>query len=347
MLRSWLITPRATVFCINLFRRSGFSSPTGIGHKTASHFLEAGGGKNGMFVEPVVFDLKSHIGADYWQAMELAGRYAYAGRDWVCDRVLKIMGAREVESVHNNHNFAWKEKHFGEEMVVVRKGATPAFPGQRGFVGGSMGDISVILEGVEAELHRQDFSVKAWNYGIRNPPGSKGSDLCRCGRGRTTVSGDGVSHCDVCGPPVIGRSVLDTGRSGTRAQVFGSAQIDRLRTEARQARTEDRVHHNTADLLLREILEMLRAKSADPLDQPPPLSNNFIDAGITPNPPRLSGCQTIVRRGITTSPAENVSSTSAITSMHWSIGSSRTTSLWLIWRTFIGCSLLVPQNPDQ
>ena len=123
----------------------------GIGHKTASHFLEAGGGKSGMFVEPVVFDLKSEIGADYWQAMELAGRYAYAGRDWVCDRVLKIMGAKELESVHNNHNFAWKEQHYGKEIVVVRKGATPAFPGQRGFVGGSMGDISVILEGVESD----------------------------------------------------------------------------------------------------------------------------------------------------------------------------------------------------
>ena len=129
----------------------------GIGHKVASHYLEVGGGKSGMFVEPVVFDLKSEVGTDYWQAMELAGRYSYAGRDWVCDRVLKIMGAREVESVHNNHNLAWKEQHFGQEMVVVRKGATPAFPGQRGFVGGSMADISVIIEGVESEESKDSF----------------------------------------------------------------------------------------------------------------------------------------------------------------------------------------------
>ena len=129
----------------------------GIGHKVASHYLEVGGGKSGMFVEPVVFDLKSEVGTDYWQAMELAGRYSYAGRDWVCDRVLKIMGAREVESVHNNHNLAWKEQHFGQEMVVVRKGATPAFPGQRGFVGGSMGDISVFIEGVESEESKDSF----------------------------------------------------------------------------------------------------------------------------------------------------------------------------------------------
>ncbi|MFM9597685.1 RtcB family protein, partial [Streptomyces scabiei] len=47
--------------------------------------------------------------------------------------------------------FAWREEHEGVSYWVVRKGATPAFPGQKGFVGGSMGDISVILEGVESE----------------------------------------------------------------------------------------------------------------------------------------------------------------------------------------------------
>jgi tRNA-splicing ligase RtcB len=49
--------------------------------------------------------------------------------------------------VHNPHNFAWKEKHGGEEVWVIRKGATPCFPGQESFIGGSMGDISVIVRG--------------------------------------------------------------------------------------------------------------------------------------------------------------------------------------------------------
>ena len=83
--------------------------------------------------------------------MELAGRYAYAGRDWVCDRVASIIGARIVSEVHNHHNFSWLEEHGGEELWVVRKGATPAFPGQKGFVGASMAEASVILEGVESE----------------------------------------------------------------------------------------------------------------------------------------------------------------------------------------------------
>lgn len=121
----------------------------GLGHKIATHFLKAGGAKDGINVEPLVLDVNSALGSDYLAAMELAGKYAYAGREYVCDRVCKILGTKMIEFVHNHHNFAWKETHGGEELWVVRKGATPAFPGQRGFVGGSMGDISVILEGVE------------------------------------------------------------------------------------------------------------------------------------------------------------------------------------------------------
>lgn len=54
-------------------------------------------------------------------------------------KVVSILGGRELELIHNHHNFAWRETHDGEELIVVRKGATPAFPGQKSFVGGSMG----------------------------------------------------------------------------------------------------------------------------------------------------------------------------------------------------------------
>ena len=122
----------------------------GLGHKTASYFLEAGGAKDGMDVDPLVLSTHSNLGSEYLACMHLAGRYAYAGRDWVCEKVASLLGAKILEEVHNHHNFAWKETHGGNEYWVVRKGATPAFPGQKGFVGGSMGDISVILEGVES-----------------------------------------------------------------------------------------------------------------------------------------------------------------------------------------------------
>ncbi|MCA9409369.1 MAG: RtcB family protein [Candidatus Omnitrophica bacterium] len=123
----------------------------GFGHRLATHFIREGGGRDGMNVDPVLLDVKSRLGQEYIAAMNLAGRYAYAGRDWVCSRVAKILQANILEEVHNHHNFAWAEDHNGEKLWVVRKGATPAFKGQKGFVGGSMGDISVILEGVESK----------------------------------------------------------------------------------------------------------------------------------------------------------------------------------------------------
>lgn len=126
----------------------------GFGHTIASGFLSlAAGVPWGKRVQEAeaILDLDAPLGHDYWALMTLAGEYAYAGREWVARYVVEeILGAREVEMIHNHHNFAWKEEHDGEEVVVVRKGATPAFPGQKGFVGGSMGDVSVILEGVES-----------------------------------------------------------------------------------------------------------------------------------------------------------------------------------------------------
>jgi len=120
----------------------------GLGHKTATFFLEQADAVDGMDAAPAVISTNGYLGAAYIEAMRLCGEYAYAGRDWVCTKVVyDILGARILDSVHNHHNFAWKETHGGESLWVVRKGATPAFPGQRGFVGGSMGEQSVILEG--------------------------------------------------------------------------------------------------------------------------------------------------------------------------------------------------------
>lgn len=126
----------------------------GFGHTVASGFLALAQNRPWGTRVPereTLLDLDQPLGADYWALMELAGRYAYSGREWVARKVVDILGGAERELVHNHHNFAWKERHDGEEMVVVRKGATPAFPGQKGFVGGSMGDDSVILMGREGD----------------------------------------------------------------------------------------------------------------------------------------------------------------------------------------------------
>lgn len=121
----------------------------GLGYKTATWFLKAAGAKDGMDVEPCVIGTDTDLGSQYLEAMQLAGQYAYAGRDWVCSKIAQLLGATILEEVHNHHNFAWREHHGGGEYWVVRKGATPAFPGQKGFVGGTMGETSVILEGIE------------------------------------------------------------------------------------------------------------------------------------------------------------------------------------------------------
>ena len=126
----------------------------GFGHTVASNFLALGQGASWGERVPeteVLLPLDQHLGHAYWQLMELAGRYAYAGREWVARKVVSLLGGTELELVHNHHNFAWKETHDGEELVVVRKGATPAFPGQLGFIGGSMGDDAVIVRGTESQ----------------------------------------------------------------------------------------------------------------------------------------------------------------------------------------------------
>ena len=122
----------------------------GLGHSTATKFLKLAGGKDGMNVPPAILDTNSDLGRAYLAGMELSGLYAYAGREWVVERVRKIIGGAVRDSIHNHHNFAWRERHGDEDLWVVRKGATPAFPGQRGFVGGSMGDDAVIIEGIES-----------------------------------------------------------------------------------------------------------------------------------------------------------------------------------------------------
>ncbi|ULL14159.1 RtcB family protein [Paenibacillus sp. H1-7] len=137
----------------------------GFGHKTASGFINLAAGRNflgnapgeKMDQPPVLLELTSELGDMYYRAMKLAGRYAYAGRDYVIRQVLSILEAEADLEVHNHHNYAWKETHNGKETIVVRKGATPSEPGQLGFIGGSMGDISVIVRGKDTDENREAF----------------------------------------------------------------------------------------------------------------------------------------------------------------------------------------------
>lgn len=130
----------------------------GLGHTIASYFMKlAGDNINIMDETPNTLLIDSPEGQEYIGCMILAGRYAYAGRDWVCSKVAEILGGEIVDEVHNHHNFAWRETHNGKEYWVVRKGATPAFPGQRGFIGSCMADTSLIVKGIDSEKSKEAF----------------------------------------------------------------------------------------------------------------------------------------------------------------------------------------------
>jgi tRNA-splicing ligase RtcB len=135
----------------------------GFGHRTTMGFISLAHGhsfedhvpEGSMDAPPILFDASTELAHDYLSAIELAGEYAYAGRDVVVETVLRILGAQATYTVHNHHNFLWRERHFGTEWWVVRKGCTPAFPNQPSFIGSTMGDIAVIVEGIESERSRQ------------------------------------------------------------------------------------------------------------------------------------------------------------------------------------------------
>ena len=124
----------------------------GLGHKITTKYMAMMGASDSMLGAPCLLEADSDIGRAYMEGVELGGEYAYAGREWVVNRVNQIIGGNVVKTVHNHHNFCWKENHDGVDMWVVRKGATPAFPNQLGFIGGSQGDNAVIIRGVDSPL---------------------------------------------------------------------------------------------------------------------------------------------------------------------------------------------------
>ena len=101
-------------------------------------------------------DMDSAEGIEYWLSMNLAGDYAKACHDVIHERLSKSLGLKAIAKVENHHNFAWKEiQTNGEELVVHRKGATPAKLGELGIIPGSMATSGYIVSGLgnEASLN--------------------------------------------------------------------------------------------------------------------------------------------------------------------------------------------------
>lgn len=91
--------------------------------------------------------LDEQEGIEYWMAMNLAGDYASACHHIIHQKIAKQLGERPLTRVENHHNFAWKEKHEGKEVIVHRKGATPAGLDVLGIIPGSMTANGYIVKG--------------------------------------------------------------------------------------------------------------------------------------------------------------------------------------------------------
>jgi tRNA-splicing ligase RtcB len=92
-------------------------------------------------------DMDSAEGQEYWAAMNLMGRYAAANHEMIHRKIARALGSEVLASVENHHNFAWKENHGGREVIVHRKGATPAGEGVLGVIPGSMATPGFVVRG--------------------------------------------------------------------------------------------------------------------------------------------------------------------------------------------------------
>jgi tRNA-splicing ligase RtcB (3'-phosphate/5'-hydroxy nucleic acid ligase) len=120
-------------------------------------------------------DLDSEAGQEYWQAMNLMGDYAAANHAVIHRLITKLLGAQIIAGVENHHNFAWKERHQGRELIVHRKGATPAGRGVLGVIPGTMADPAFVVRGLG---NPQSFNSAAHGAG-RRMSRKKANDMYR------------------------------------------------------------------------------------------------------------------------------------------------------------------------
>ncbi|MBZ0290777.1 MAG: RtcB family protein, partial [Anaerolineae bacterium] len=132
------------------------SGSRGVGYKIAEHFSAMAQKMHPNLDKGVRhlawLPLEWHEGQAYWQAMELAGRFAAANHEIIHKRVAKAVGLKVVASLENHHNFAWVEQIITPagntaEAIVHRKGATPAGTGVMGIIPGSMADPGFVVRG--------------------------------------------------------------------------------------------------------------------------------------------------------------------------------------------------------
>jgi tRNA-splicing ligase RtcB len=126
------------------------SGSRGLGATVAGHYTRIAKEKTLLPKEAVNLawlDLDTQEGMEYWIAMNLAGDYASACHDEIHRKLAKALNLSPIARVENHHNFAWKEMVDGRELIVHRKGATPAGKDVMGIIPGSMTAPGFIVSG--------------------------------------------------------------------------------------------------------------------------------------------------------------------------------------------------------
>ena len=127
------------------------SGSRGAGAQVASHYSKLARDLHPELPPELSYlswlDLNTEPGQEYWAAMNLMGQYAHANHELIHQRVARSIGAKVIAGVENHHNFAWKETHDGKEVIVHRKGATPAAKDVLGVIPGSMASPGFVVRG--------------------------------------------------------------------------------------------------------------------------------------------------------------------------------------------------------
>lgn len=132
------------------------SGSRGTGNEVARHFSELARSLHPELPKELAYlawlDLASHAGQEYWAAMELMGVYAAANHALIHRHIVQALGCSVLLDLENHHNFAWRERHrlpdgSEREVVVHRKGATPAGRGVLGIIPGSMATPGYVVRG--------------------------------------------------------------------------------------------------------------------------------------------------------------------------------------------------------
>jgi tRNA-splicing ligase RtcB (3'-phosphate/5'-hydroxy nucleic acid ligase) len=126
------------------------SGSRGLGANIANHYTKIAKEKRrlpGEAANLAWLSLDEQEGIEYWMSMILAGDYASACHHIIHAKVAKQLGRDPVKMVENHHNFAWKEMVDGKEVIVHRKGATPASKNALGIIPGSMTAPGFIVKG--------------------------------------------------------------------------------------------------------------------------------------------------------------------------------------------------------